>query len=165
MFLWFALILAAALKTGHLEMTFCHFPTLCLIHICVCSVTVQLQAVQTPREWTWMSRMCIKGRRRERKCEIATLHRAHLSRGVSRRRVSRHVKIIIAEKEKHKSLYFYASQARNEMQEVYYCVCVFTCLCLRPPRASHLGSGLKRNNLYWALPTCGERKEEQRERG
>lgn len=46
-------------------------------------------------------------------------------------------------------------------------MCVFTCLCLGPPRASHLGSGLKRNSLYWALPTCGgrtERKRRQRER-
>lgn len=40
-------------------------------------------------------------------------------------------------------------------------VCVFTCLYLGPPKASHLGSGLKTNSLYWELPTCIEGKRER----
>lgn len=46
---------------------------------------------------------------------------------------------------------------------VFACECVFTCLCLGPPRAFRLGSGLKRNSLYWGLPTCGERTERKRQ--
>lgn len=33
----------------------------------------------------------------------------------------------------------------------------FTCRCPRPPGASHPGSGLETNSLYWALPTCVRR--------
>lgn len=89
----------------------------------------------------------------------------HLSRGIPRRWVSRHVEVIVAEKE-------------QQNDNKYVCVCVnkrceergvgvFTCLCLGPPGASHPGSGLKKNSLYWALPTCGERTEsiERRDRG
>lgn len=46
----------------------------------------------------------------------------------------------------------------------FICVFEFTCLCLRPPRASHLDSGLKRNSLYWALPTCVQRRQSEKQR-
>lgn len=79
-------------------MTFCLFPTLCLIHICV---QVHLQCNHTLAGGAHTYRINIdeqnvyireegkRGSESESKCEIKMhrylLHRTHLSRGVSRR--------------------------------------------------------------------------------